>query len=209
MRGSLILFVGDSNAPSRCYEFARAVVKHRINNPNSPIRYVGFVRMHEGPGDTLGDITKALRSEVYNHWDGSPHAPAKARPRDDGEGAATSAPKLQILAWQDDRPVWPDILSSRFAEGTSEHGVLADRHKAFLEKYPQESRAAPTSSDGPRRAGGTCDFTEGAPLDWGRDIDLASVKESDFTVTRCPGKEKDDCPWPLQTLYTVVFNPWA
>ena len=162
-----------------------------MEDNNSPLRYLGFVRKQEGSGATFAEITKALRSQVWNYWDNSSHSPPKTRPPEsDATGAAAkSAPELQVLAWQRSRPIWPDVLCTRFPDGSEEHATLQKKKEEFMQKFPAHAEsAASAANEAVPRVGGLCDYSvdQGIrPTNWNQEISLAGgVKEADFTVTR-------------------------
>ena len=111
-------------------------------------------------------------------------APAQTRPR--GENTV-AAPSLQILAFQDGRPVFPDPLLRRFPAGTPEQAKIDAEFDKFKAKFPQQARPSPQSQAVPARSGGLCDFSldEGKmPVDPHRPVDLPAVKDADFQVRR-------------------------
>ena len=159
----------------------------RREEQNCPLRYFGF---HLDQLVTLKAMSKDMRSEVWAFWDQSTHAPPKTRPASPAD-ERRSTPNLEILAWEDGRPVWPVILDTRFPEGTEECHKIMEQKKAFLEKYPPvrtttaTSRTSGVQSD--PRAGGQCDYTldgGNVPLDTTRELDLLAVTDADFTVNR-------------------------
>ena len=78
------------------------------------VHYCGFV-LNEFQANST-----ALRSMIYNNWDSDPaKSPPKERPGREPEHQLT-APELQVLAWSQNRPLFPAALLSRFAEGTPE-----------------------------------------------------------------------------------------
>ena len=165
------------------------MVQQRLADPTSSWRYIGFVKKLDGSQPSaLGDISKALRSQVWNFWDSSPHAPPKTRPQEGDAGSANSVPDLQVLAFQGGHPVWPEVLLNRFPEGTTEHGALVKKQEEFLSKFPRAPEASSSRVTGlPPCAGGMCDFSIDnglTPLDVTKQVSLTCVKESDFTVTR-------------------------
>eukprot|EP00438_Fugacium_kawagutii_P007288 Skav235682 [mRNA] locus=scaffold280:19379:22054:+ [translate_table: standard] len=174
--------------------------------------YVGFVKMHDG-ANAMQDISQALRTIVWNHWDSSSNAPPKVRPREGSDGdEAALAPQLSVLAWRRGRPLWPDPLTFKFPEGTTEHSQMMSKREEFLNMFPaaSESSSQATQSDAPLRVGGQCDFSvdNGAkPLDWKQDVVLTAVKDSDFTVTRL-GSVAMRANKPALVL-TSDFDLWA
>lgn len=155
---------------------------------NSPWRYIGFIRKQDGAGSNLPfqEIVKALRSTVYEFWDGSPHAPPKQRPQD-ADGGLNQPPELQVLAFQNGHPVWPEVLNDRFPEGTSERKALTEKRDEFLSKFPVTPESRTTTPGAAPRAGGLCDFTidNGAsPADVSKQVSFPAVSESDFSVER-------------------------
>ena len=174
----------------RFVEFARAVTEIRLQEPASPLRYIGFVKVVEGDRgcqkDPFMEIVSAVRSKVFQQWDQSKDAPPPTRPKTEAEQA--SAPELGALAWQDDHAIFPEILLERFPEGTDEHEKIQAKQVEFDAQFPHKDPAPQTSTvGGIRRAGGFCDFSvnEGRqPVDTERLLDLAPIKEADFTESR-------------------------
>ena len=170
----------------RHFEFARAIVKERLADSTSPLRYIGFAKLENG-ASKAGEVTKAMRSQVWEHWDNSSHAPPKIRPTQGGDTESRAPPDLQVLAWQSSRPIWPEFLNTKFAAGSEEQSALEKKHTEFLQKFPESGSTPQTLSETPPRVGGLCDFTinDGKmPLNWRQQISLPAVKEDDFTVAR-------------------------
>lgn len=165
--------------PIRFAEFGRALVESRLKDERIFLRYVGFL-LEEQCNENIA----AIRDMVYRHWDNSPDAPPKKRVSDN---QVAEAPSLQILAWQDG-PLWPDILLSRFPEGTCEAAEMLKQKEKFDVLYPPSSRPArPQSRDRAHRAGGCCDFSvdsEAKPIDLSRTLTLTFVEEADFSESR-------------------------
>ena len=169
---------------SRFCEFGRAVAEMRLADPASPLRYLGFVKTKDsGEPSAFKDLVSSVRSKVWEHWDSSTVAPPKTRPRED---AAVAAPSLQLLAFQDGRPVFPEVLRGRFPVGTAEHAEVETMFEKFKDKFPQQPRPSPTQGSAPR-SGGLCDFSVNQgqmPVDPNRQVDLVLVKDADFQVRR-------------------------
>lgn len=166
-------------------------MQKRLADPTSPLRYIGFIRKQDGPGagSSISDISKALRSQVWNFWDESTEAPPKTRPQEGDAPDSNAAPDLQVLAWQRGHPIWPEVLWDRFPDGSTEQASLKVKHGEFLSKFPSrpESAARAASVSVPLRVGGLCDFSvDGglSPLDFTKQVSLPVVKEADFSVTR-------------------------
>ena len=112
-------------------------------------------------------------------------SPPQSRPLEETE--AQSAPSLQIIAWQNGAPHWPDFLDTKFPEGSSEAAKLSQKKDEFLEKFPAQPAPRAGTSTRPGRAGGLCDFSidGGAkPVDITREIQPEEVGEADFTQNR-------------------------
>lgn len=165
----------------RYCEFGRALVQRAWGGDGRKVFYVGFWSAKH-----FEDNMKSIRETIYRGWDASTGAPPPARPPDEGED--TAPPSLQILAWRDGAPRWPDILSTRFPEGTEEFDVLNKIKEEFKQEFPQ---SAAVQQPGVTivhagRAGGHCDFAvdNGAqPLDITRLISLQHVSDADFKST--------------------------
>ncbi|CAK9050867.1 unnamed protein product [Durusdinium trenchii] len=175
--GDRVVFV--DVIPNRFAEFGRALVESRLKDERIFLRYVGFL-LEEQCNENIA----AIRDMVYRHWDNSQDAPPKKRVSDN---QVAEAPSLQILAWQDG-PLWPDILLSRFPEGTCEAAEMLKQKEKFDVLYPPSSRPArPQSRDRAHRAGGCCDFSvdsEAKPIDLSRTLTLTFVEEADFSESR-------------------------
>ena len=128
----------------------------------------------------------AIRTLVYNDWDkDSRKSPPQERPGRGGGGESAPAPNLQILAWAENRPLFPAALLTRFAEGTPEFDKIHGLKKAFEVRFP--APAPSTQNTGPARVGGMCDFSIDngrLPLDFSRCIDLPCIPAADFTKPR-------------------------
>ena len=174
--------------PVRFVEFGRACIERAWSPDSRKVLYVGFVNK-----DQKVRATKAFRDYVYQKWDGMAGAPPKSRPPD--EDVATKTPDLQVLAFQNGSPVWPQPLSARFKEGTEEHQALLKKKCEFDQAFPQASaQTASGRTPTPGRAGGDCDYSVdgGArPLDISRELSLAVVGQSDFEteLNSRPGRD--------------------
>lgn len=157
-----------------------AIADRTLKGDGRVVRYVGFVTAKQ-----MKRVEKTIRSMVYEHWDNAATSPPKARPAE--EDTTTSEPNLQILAWQNGRPVWPEALSTRFAEGSKEHATLMEKKAAFQVEFPEAAVASSQPSSSPARVGGLCDYSvdEGKhPLDITREISLTVVPKDEFTEGR-------------------------
>jgi hypothetical protein len=148
---------------------------------------LGFVKSKDSTDSTsLKDLQAIIRSKVWDFWDVSSMAPAKTRPRE--ESGPRTLPTLQVLAFQDGHPIFPDVVRNRFPQGTAEQLEI----EAFFEKFtkmfpPAPQRAAAAPGAAPPRSGGLCDFSINGgklPLDPHRVLDLVAVKDEDFQVRR-------------------------
>ena len=144
--------------------------------------YVGFWSQEQ-----IKKNQKALREIVYQGWDAMAGSPPQSRPLEENE--TQSAPSLQIIAWQNGAPYWPDFLNSKFAEGSDEALALLKKKEEFLQKFPAQAAPRTGTTVRPGRAGGLCDFSidGGAkPLDVTREIQPEQVGEADFNENRYP-----------------------
>lgn len=106
----------------------------------------------------------AIRTLIYNDWDkDSRKSPPQERPGREGPGESVPPPNLQILAWAQNRPLFPAALLTRFAEGTPEFDKINGLKKSFEVRFPAPAPA--TQNAGPARVGGMCDFSIGV-LPW-------------------------------------------
>ncbi|CAK9054749.1 FO synthase subunit 1 [Durusdinium trenchii] len=165
--------------PNRFVEFARAMTERSLERQKTDVRYFGFV-----PSDSFKDTLAAVRDMIYKSWDVSKESPPKQRPGSDA--AEQAAPDLQILAWNG-RPVFPECVASRFAEGTLEFDEVAKLKKEFLEMFPHATTQPAAPNPVPARVGGVCDFTldNGAePLDVNREIEVERIADDQFSEQR-------------------------
>ena len=153
------------------------------------MRYIGFVKIGESDRastkDPLSEIQAAVRSQAYNHWDGSVEAPPQTRQRGEVEA---SKPSLAVLAWQDSTPVFPDVLLERFPLGCEERKTIEQKREEFETSFPKPPPTAVLPGTvGPSRVGGLCDYSINGgqqPVDVERLVDLPFVKDADFTEER-------------------------
>ena len=161
----------------RHVEFARATVEMNLNG-DGKIYYCGIV------DEKFNDITSKLQSACYEKWDASAEAPPRTRPS--ANPASAQVPSLQVLAFNTstNKPVWPDVLSQRFADGPELAALKAMKDKFEME-FGRSSQPQTTTNS---RVAGACDFSfDGAcPLDTAREIDLAAVPVASLSTDR-PG----------------------
>lgn len=161
---------------ARYVEFGRALVDKMLADGSTSYRYFGFLN------DTqFADLSKHVMSKVYQSWDGAASSPPKTRSRDDGQSC--SPPDLQILGYHNGQPFWPEMLKTRFEEGTPEQEELSKMFSKFCAMFPVQSSESATRPT-PGRAGGQCDYTDGGPLEIDRQVELPVVKNEDFTDQR-------------------------
>ncbi|CAK9022466.1 FO synthase subunit 1 [Durusdinium trenchii] len=164
--------------PNRFAEFGRAAVKRNLEGAGIKLRYFAFMM------EEVEVNRAAMRGMVHEVWDKDPNSPPKQRPNRESSGAA-DAPSLELLAWQDGRPYFPDSILSKFADHTPEFQGIQKLKKTFEDMFPAAAQPAPVTGSG--RAGGVCDFSldDGKkPLDLTRCIDLPMVSKDEFAVTR-------------------------
>ena len=192
----------------RQVEFAKAIVERALATPNDGVRYIGFVR-----ADDLKDAAASIRHKVYQHWDGSSESPPQSRP---AETTGTSAPPLQILAWQDGRPIFPNSLVSRFDADSLENQQILQKKAELEQLFPAPAAGDPVTTPGqPGRASGTCDFSVDnglQPLDTQRDVSLVTVTEEQFTDERlsvfcCPNFTLDNLRSKIRKFWTPKLGP--
>ena len=158
---------------------ARAVTNRTLAGATPLVRYFGFTNAE------FAVNSADLRTQVYNHWDGSSLSPPRSRPGTENALSA-SGPSLDILAWSDGCPRFPQALLNRFAEGSSERNELLKVKKVLEQKFPAATQPAPAQGR-TARVGGVCDYTldgNREPLDVSRIIDLPVVPAADFQVAR-------------------------
>ena len=140
---------------------------------NGTIYYCGIVE------EKFADITSKLQSACYEKWDASEEAPPRTRPAAaaDSQSGSAQVPSLN-------KPVWPEVLSQRFADGP-ELAAL----KTLKAKFEMEfGRASQPQTATTSRVAGSCDFSfdSACPLDTGLEIDLAAVPVTSLSTDR-PG----------------------
>ncbi|CAK9003765.1 unnamed protein product [Durusdinium trenchii] len=164
--------------PNRYAEFGRAVCERRLAGHTPFLSYMGLIK------DSQKDNLAAVEEMVYNHWDGSSHAPAKQRPKEEKE-----KPSLSLVLWHNNRPIFPDALVRKFADGSDQHAQILRMKKELEDLWP--SSAGGESAVVSARAAGSPDFTGTRVLDLSREVDLARTPSSEFKEDRlalCPGK---------------------
>ena len=169
----------------RQVEFGRALTERSLAGQKTDVRYFGLV-----PSENFKDASSAIRDMIYRAWDASAEAPPKQRP-DSDVSSDRAAPNLQILAWQNGQPVFPEPLMNRFGEETVEFQEVKKLQSKFLELFPATEAVAPGPVV-PGRASGTCDFSIDGnlePLDFDRDVELVMVANDQVQEPR-PGQDK-------------------
>ena len=149
-----------------------------LEGPGRPVHYFGLLT-------TEHEATSAhIRSMVYTAWDNDENlSPSKTRLRP--EEQASDHPPLDLLAWSNDGPFFPQGLLDRFPQGTDEHLKLQQLKTEFQQRFggQQEARPRQGAGGGASRAGGFCDFTVDngmQPLETTREIELPHVAAADF-----------------------------
>lgn len=178
-----LLSLAVSFTKCRFSEFGRAAVNMNLRGDGPTVHYFGLIQQEYKTNLT------AVKSMVYKKWDEDTNlSPPKTRPLRESSAAAAAVPSLDILAWANDRPVFPAVLLTKFPEGTAEHARMLELKKDFDEKYPEASQPPPAVGSG--RAGGVCDYSvDGGrhPLDCTRVIDLPLVGADSSGETRLRG----------------------
>ncbi|CAK9091359.1 FO synthase subunit 1 [Durusdinium trenchii] len=156
--------------PNRFSEFGRAAVNMNLRGDGPTVHYFGLIQQEYKTNLT------AVKSMVYKKWDEDTNlSPPKTRPLRESSAAAAAVPSLDILAWANDRPVFPAVLLTKFPEGTAEHARMLELKKDFDEKYPEASQPPPAVGSG--RAGDAKSETHGIPWRLTSDFDLVSYKK--------------------------------
>lgn len=95
-------------------------------------------------------------------------------------------PDLQVLAWDADWPVWPEVLSTRFDAGTEECKKVLQKKAELEAAYPPADRRGCGGGVARGRVGGMCDFgiDELRPLDINRALSPPAVTDADFQPER-------------------------
>ena len=188
------------SALDRYAEFGRAVVEGRLKDKVA-LRYVGCLLETQAV-----ETTALIRDRVHKVWDSSAEAPPRKRPT---EETSRQTPPLKLLAWANDRPVWPASLSERFAPGTNEHAAIATKKAEFDTAFPEASQTSATPVPSGGRAGGACDFSIDAgakPVNVAQEFALTVVKDEDFTETRCISHDMPDLFDKLRVLCNKSFR---
>ena len=150
---------------------ARAVVRERLAGRLLQVHYIGILK-----ASSQKDVLAAIEESVYNSWDSSSAAPPAQRAR---EAAAT--PSLSVILWQQNRPVFPQALLSKFVEGSPQHGEVLKMKKTLEELWPSTSSPESSASGGgPVRAVGSPDLSGVNLLDLDRLVDLRTISSDSF-----------------------------
>ena len=161
-------------------EFGRALTERSLAAVKTDVRYFGFATP-----DSFKDTVAFIRDAIYRSWDTSTEAPPNQRPH---SGAAQSAPPdLQILAWQNGKPVFPEPLVRRFDEATPEFQDIKSWRQKFLQLFPASDDDSTRGPAVPGRVNGVCDFSldgDKQPLDFERDVELTMVPDGSFEEPR-------------------------
>ncbi|CAL1145066.1 unnamed protein product [Cladocopium goreaui] len=176
--GDRVLFL--DLLPNRQVEFGRALTERSLAGQKTDVRYFGLV-----PSENFKDASNAIRDMIYRAWDSSAEAPPKQRP-DSDVSSDRAAPNLQILAWQNGQPVFPEPLMNRFGEETVEFQEVKKLQSRFLDMFPATEAVAPGPVV-PGRASGMCDFSIDGnlePLDIDRNVELVMVANDQFEEPR-------------------------
>ena len=176
-------FWQNSSSNIRFAEFGRATVMRNLKGASRGIEYFGYIF------EELNANRTAIRNMVYQEWDtNSTLSPPRTRPSGDATtgNEQEADPQLEILAFVQGEPVFPEVLLTRFPEATEEFAKIQELKKTFDEKFPHSTQRPPSDPRG-ARVGGVCDFSiDGGkqPLDISRVIDLLAVPAAEMTVTR-------------------------
>ena len=177
-------------------------MERNLKESGKKVYYCGFLLQEFQTNMT------AIRTLIYNDWDkDSRKSPPQERPGREGPGESVPPPNLQILAWAQNRPLFPAALLTRFAEGTPEFDKINGLKKSFEVRFPAPAPA--TQNAGPARVGGMCDFSidDGRPpLDLSRSIDLPCIPAADFTKPRLDWSQSkfDPTLFPYSKSQTVL-----
>ena len=114
---------------SRFAEYSRAITKRNLAGEQPKVIYYGLLRNDQRK------IVHDVETEVFNHWDDSPGAPPKTRPR-----TAPAPPDVQGLVLVNyttaGGPRWPDSLDQKFLTGSQQHKEIAVIKEKFLAEFP-------------------------------------------------------------------------
>ena len=112
---------------------------------------------------------------MYAAWDGGSSAPPKTRPHDTLEWLT-----LNILTYTNGKPHFPESLTKKFAQGTTQFCEVAKLQAEFEKVWPPHgSEAGPVTTT--VRAAGSPEIAEGEKLDSGREVDLAVTPVAEFS----------------------------
>ena len=141
-------------------------------------------------GEKLSEIQSVVQSMVYSKWDTSPESPPKTRPREASQRITELA--LDVLAFNSSagKPVWPDVIFSRFTEGPELSALKELKAQFVLEFGNAVQTQSPTSTS---RVTGSCDygFDGKSHLDIERVIDLPGVPVADAVPERHGGNRDE------------------
>ena len=140
VRNSYSFIWGMWSQQRRQVEFAKAIVERVLDTPNDGVRYMGFV-----PAQNMKDVTASIRHKVYQQWDASSESPPQSRP---AETTETTAPPLQVLAFQNGRPVFPNSLLSRFDADSREHQQILEKKVELELLFPPPAAGDPVATAG-------------------------------------------------------------
>lgn len=159
----------------RYAEFGRAVCERLLAGRSPYVSYLGLLKEQQK------DNIVAVEEMVYNHWDASPQAPAKQRPKQE-----LQTPSLSILLWQRNKPAFPQNLLDKFVEGSDQKAEV-DRMKKELESLWPTAGTADSAASVVARAAGSPDFTGSTVLDLKREVDLPKTPSSVFSEDKFLG----------------------
>eukprot|EP00435_Cladocopium_sp_Y103_P042401 s1984_g11.t1 len=161
-------------------EFARAICAKKLRGARYPVYYAGFLGKHQK------DVVEGLEESIYTSWDQSSSAPPKQRPRESAE-----VPRLTTILWQNNRPVFPSSILSKFAEESDHYNELIQIKKKLEGLWPASQGEGSSSASSVPRAVGSPDFSGTEVLDISREVSLAMTPMDGFAEERlalCPGK---------------------
>eukprot|EP00438_Fugacium_kawagutii_P020798 Skav200239 [mRNA] locus=scaffold3882:71432:74893:+ [translate_table: standard] len=195
------VYIGHGVLDSHC-EFARGTASENLSGDGRVVRYVGFLttkqmkRTDQIIRDSLRAGSQIRRSTCESAAAAAAAKAALGQFRHlSFKGTACGGrwcrtfPRLADPCLAEREAVWPEALSTRFAEGSDEHAQMMQKKARFEVDYPvsavTHANFRPTSSPG--RVGGLCDYfvDEGTrPLDVTGEIPLAAIPMDEFTEGR-------------------------
>lgn len=134
--------------------------------------YLGLLKDHQK------DVAESLEEAVYTAWDAGTSAPPKQRQREQSQ-----TPRLNLILWQNGRPVFPPALMTKFVADSDQHARVKEMQNHLSELWPAASVPGVDATSLPR-AGGSPDLAGVDVLDVDREVSVALTPFADFSEER-------------------------